>query len=500
MQTLELPRNIEELTTSELVRYRELLKSVLQRERCISILSYEPHRKQLLFHKSQAKIRAIFGGNQSGKTYGGGAEFFMHMLKQYPSWYPKENRCPEGKILKGRIGAADFQKGVNEVIIPEIEKWVDTSMLAKKPTRNTIGVPVKYHLKNGNQFDIMTYEQKLEQFEGWQGDIAWFDEPPPRDRYIATLRGLITRKGKIWLTLTPLKEPWLFDEIYSSTSPDTFCITVDMIDNPYLDTNEINKFSDSIIDDATREARIHGKFKHLTGLIYNEFSIDSHVIDPIKVKPTWTRYFAIDPHPRTPTMCLWLAVDENENLFIYDELWLKDMSIRQIAMAIKAQEGKVSPQFRFIDPALDKEDALMGGVNVRKELMRYGIACQRANNDIHLGIDRVRDVLRVDYLPLTGNVSPRLHVCKHCEHTIYEFTHYMWGEYLTRPESHEKMNKPKKIKDHAMDCLRYILNAEPRYMIFNKEKRELSFKGEYAKYASESEQSSSYYDLVERKL
>ncbi len=45
---------------------------------------------------------------------------------------------------------------------------------------------------------------------------CWYDEPPPRPHYIATSRGLIDNNGWSIFTLTPLKEAWIMDELFSA--------------------------------------------------------------------------------------------------------------------------------------------------------------------------------------------------------------------------------------------------------------------------------------------
>lgn len=456
------------------------------------------------FHQSPAKIRAIFGGNRSGKTTAGVVEFMMHMTGEYPDWYPKENRYPTDKPLKGRIAAQDFQKGVNEVILPTIDEWVDStvggSFIAKK-YRNPIGIPVKWELKNGRIFDILTYEQATEQFEGWKGDIAWFDEPPPRDKYIATLRGLVDRQGRCWLTLTPLKQPWIYDEIYESDSPDIFTITMDIMENPTLSESYIKDIFSKAMDENEREARLHGKFKHLSGLVFKEFDPDVHIAEISRIRAYWTRFFAIDPHPRTPTACLWLAVDEHEGLWVYDELWMDGMSLPQMAQAIKAQEAGVTPDRRLIDPAMDKTDVTAGGFNVRKELMKHGIYCSRANNSFDLGISHIRDGLKPEYSHLYGKSIPRLRISRNCPRLIYEFQHYLWDEYTMRPEDHSEKQKPKKKNDHFLDCLRYILNARPMFRKVEQEE-DIVYTGEYTKYptirrAKTEGIKTGYHDLIE---
>jgi len=276
------------------------------------LLLYEPMPKQDLFHKSPANRRALFGGNRVGKTVAGGMEFLFHLTGQYPDWYPEEGRF-KGSI-KGRIIAKDFQKGVGEVVTPFLEEWLDDSIIARR-IKNPMGIPTKYQLKNGSVFDILTHEQSTEQFEGWRGHVAWFDEPPPRDKYVATLRGLVDYSGRHWLTLTPLTQPWIYDEVYTNPDPQTFCVTIDIRENTYLSESAIKEFENSLTHEE-KEARLHGKFMHLSGLIYKEFTTETHVIEPPVIKPHWSRYMAIDPHERTPTAVLWVAVDEKDNHFL----------------------------------------------------------------------------------------------------------------------------------------------------------------------------------------
>lgn len=463
------------------------------------LLYYEPHPKQLEFHLSKANIRAIFGGNRSGKTTCGGEEFLFHVTGMYPEWYPEDMRF-QGPVI-GRIACKDFQKAAGGVIIPFLNEWLDPALI-KKITRNPIGVPVKYELKNGSSFDILTYEQSTEQYEGWRGHIFWADEPIPRDKWIATLRGLVDFRGRAWLTLTPLTQPWIYDDIYNSNDPNVFVVTTDIRDNPHLSEDAIKDFEASLTPEE-KEARIHGRFLHLTGLIYKEFNPSMHIIEPFQIPKHWTKYFCIDPHPRTPTACLWLAADPHGKLWIYDELWLDSMNLEQIAHAIHAQEQSGVPLIRFIDPAMDKDNELAGGFNTRKELMRYGIFTSRANTDPDLGRNRIKQALLPKFETTAGMEIPLLRVMRNCEQTIYEFTHYIWDEYRRGSDDLDPKQRPKKKNDHFMDCLKYIMNADPHFHNPKEnEEGELVYKGEYTKHPTtvyKGQGGTNYHDLVERK-
>jgi len=464
------------------------------------LLYYQPHAKQEEFHTATTGIRAIFGGNRSGKTTCGGMEFLFHITGMYPDWYPEEMRF-DGPVI-GRIACKDFQKAAGGVIIPFLEEWLDPAIIKKK-TRNPIGIPVKWELKNGSVFDILTYEQDTEQYEGWKGHIFWGDEPIPRDKWIATLRGLVDFRGRAWLTLTPLTQPWIYDDIYNANDPNVKVVTTDIRDNPHLSEAAIQDFERSLTPEE-KEARIHGRFLHLSGLIYKEYNPNIHVIEPFQIKDHWTRYFCIDPHPRTPTACLWLAVDPQENYWIYDELWLDGMTIDQVASAIHAQEAGRLPQLRFIDPAMDKDNELAGGFNVRKELMKYGIFTSRANTDTDLGRNRIKQALMPKYSTVAGCEMPRLRIMRNCTQTNYEFTHYIWDEYARGRDDIDPKQRAKKKNDHFMDCLKYIMNADPHFMNNEDDNEpELVYKGEYSKFPTEQYksggQSKSYHDLVQER-
>ncbi len=452
--------------------------------------------KQHSFHTSPCITRAIFGGNRSGKTTCGGLEFLFHITGLYPDWYPKESRM-RGPI-RGRIIAKDFQKGVGEVIIPFLEEWLDNS-LVKRMQRNPMSIPIKWWLKNGSVFDILTHEQSTEQFEGWKGHIAWFDEPPPREKYIATLRGLVDFKGRNWMTLTPLTQPWIYDDIYTKSDPEICVVTTDIRDNVHLSESAIKEFEKSLTEEE-KEARIHGRFLHLTGLIYKEFDPNIHIYTGCEIQKHWTRYMAIDPHERMPTAVLWLAVDEKENHYIYDELWLKDMDIEQIAYAIHCQEGTDDVRIRLIDPHADKDNVAAGGFNFRKELMRHGVFCQRANSDPMLGKARIRQALTPRFSSILKTNVPQLRISRNCTQTIYEFQHYVWDNYRRNKDEYGLKEQPLKKNDHFMDALRYIYNFQPRYIPqeHEEDEMEVEYVGEYAKYPSKQPAKGSYYSLVER--
>jgi hypothetical protein len=302
------------------------------------------------------------------------------------------------------------------------------------------------------------------------------------------------------LTLTPLTQPWIYDDIYTKADGKRiFVATVNIRDNEHLSEEAIREFEKSLTEEE-KEARIHGKFLHLSGLVYKEFDPDIHVIDPPKIKSDWTRYMAIDPHERKATAVLWLAVDPKGQHYIYDELSLKDMDIKQMAEAIHAQEGELKATVRLIDPHMDKDNAIAGGFNVRKEFMKYGVFTERANSDPMLGKARIRQNLAARWSPLLKRSVPNLFISRYCRHTIYEFQHYVWDDYRRNKDEYGPKEQVKKKNDDFMDALRYIYNHNPRYIEQeNDEEETIAWSGTYTKHPVKSAPKSGYYSLVEEK-
>ena len=312
---------------------------------------------------------------------------------------------------------------------------------------------------------------------------------------------MVDYRGRNWLTLTPLTQPWIYDEIYTKADNKTIhVVTTDIRDNPHLSEDAIKEFETKLTDEE-KEARLHGRFLHLTGLIYKQFDPSFHICEPVKVKSNWTRYFCIDPHPRTPTACVWVAVDPFGNHWVYDELWLKDADIEQVAHAIHAQEGDLPAHYRFIDPAMDKDNTLAGGFNARKELMKHGIYCQRANNDFVLGKSRIDQALKLKYVHKLQTEVPQLRIARNCVQVIFEFQHYIWADRRRNTDEFNPKEMPQKKNDHFMDCLRYIYNADPRFVDneHDEAEDEVKYAGEYTKYPTKQTvgRSSGYRSLVE---
>ncbi len=429
---------------------------------------YVPHPKQKDFHKSLHKIRGVFGGNRSGKTEMGTLEAWFHASGEYPDWYPMAGRFLNP--TRGRIIVTDYKKGANEVFEPKLQKWFPADRIVKIDRFQ--GHIVKIHIRHKSggisTMDVMTHEQDSMAFEGWSGHWAWFDEPPPREQFIATMRGLIDFRGRAWLTLTPISEPWLFDEIVGKAGDRVWFTTVDIRDNPYLNEQEIKDFEATLMPEEI-EARIHGKFIHLAGRIYKDFEPNVHCIDSMPVGwRNWPRWFVLDPADRRAHHAIWACVDPMDRIYVYDELVFKG-TIKQVSEQILLRERSagLDPEqvIRILDPNKGNTPTAATGLKLIEEFAIHGVYfTATVNDDLALGHLAVAERLHYDKnQPISASNQPRLHFLKGCTtECVRQLLSYVWDDWrgINKGTRTEK-EAPKDVNKDMPDCVRYLVVSGP---------------------------------------
>lgn len=195
-------------------------------------------------------------------------------------------------------------------------------------------------------------------------------------------------------------------------------------------------------------------------LVYPWFSRDVHVIEPFVIPDDWTIYMAIDPGLRNPTAALWAAVDPEDTVYFFDEYYMAEKVIKEHCEALKLKERGRKIYKRFIDPSSCGRNMTQKRSN-REEYSSYGIHCQPANNSLELGIDKVSGYLA----PQRDTGKPGAYFFSALVNTLDEIINYRWEEMDAGAVFKSNLSeKPMKKKDHLMDCMRYILVSEPRYI------------------------------------
>ena len=441
---------------------------------------------QVEFLNAVADTKAFFGGNRSGKTTAGAVSIGFFTTGYYPEWY-KGRKWDRPTV--GRIFAEDFTKGV-KVVTKSLKAWMPKASIVQV-RKNNQGAEVEWLIRHKDGgisfFDIMTYEQSTDSAEGASQDWIWFDEPPPRAMYIAATRGLIDTDGICLFSLTPLKEPWLFDEVYNSKNNSVFSVLCDVRHNLRrynpLSKKMIGVSEESIrkyemkLTEEERETRMHGKFRYLAGRIWKEWDRDVHTYDRSKwiagknavvvdgQPPVhWPRIMLVDPHDRNPHALVWIALDDAGDYWAYREAWLAGYLIEDVVAHIKKVEllARERIQQRIIDPNFGPKVYANRGLSVRDEFeqagrhQQYNIRFTFGDDHKELGRKAFANLLRYDASrPLSLLNHPKFYVANDMKECIHQIEHYVWDEYRSGIDRDPK-EKPKDMNTHFPDLMHYF--------------------------------------------
>jgi phage terminase large subunit-like protein len=421
-----------------------------------NIYGYEPHEKQIDFHSSPARKRLFLGGNRSGKTVGGATESVQWLTNRHP--YLETPPPP----VRGRCVSVDFVNGVEKIVKPEIARWMPAGDLYGDCWEKAFDKETRtLSLKNGSQLEFMSYDQDVDKFAGTSRHFIWFDEEPPRDIYVECLQRLIDTAGSFWITMTPVDgmSSWVYDDLYLQAREDTDIkvVEVKMEDNPHINWGEIGVLLAGLTEEEL-EARKHGKFIQIGGLIYKMFDPAKHVIDEIPIPPDWLHVAAMDHGFNNPTAWLWAAINKDGKVIIYDEYYKSGEIVRVHAKKvheINAEHGRV-PDYYVGDPSIRNVDPITG-TSVLLEYMDFGVPIVLGNNDVKAGLNRVARYL-------TGvDKKPQLYITKSCPNLIRELGRLRWAIWQSKKVKADRNPKEEQHKkdDHAADACRYLICSRP---------------------------------------
>lgn len=237
------------------------------------------------------------------------------------------------------------------------------------------------------------------------------------------------KAGPCWITTTPNGRNWLYHKreqmrIFHSRTAD----------NPYLAKEFIRSLEASYVGEFARQ-ELEGEFISLEGLVYPMFKGDTHI--QRRLSTEFQQFMlAMDEGYTNPAVILLVGIDADNRVHILKEFYERGKLQKDVVKAALSwyQEHKCS---------LSAVDSSAAGLIA--DLRDSGINAMPHKGRVLDGITQVQALLKIQ-----GDGRARLTIDPDCENTINEFESYIW-----KPEKDE----PVKESDHAMDALRYLVNA-----------------------------------------
>ena len=409
------------------------------------------HPRQIEYHTARTKIKALIGGNRSGKTAGGivddliqavDLEALPEHLKPFKRW------GLDGQPFKGRIVAPKFNENIEQVIFPTIREWVPRQQLLGASWEKAFSKQRRVlTFENGSTIQFLTFDQDIDAHAGAALHRVHFDEEPDGDKGLSLFNENYARltdyDGDFCLTMTPLFGlSWSYDRIWERRHDDNVTVVqVDSTQNPHINQDALAEFFASLTKEE-RQARKEGRFVHFAGKFYDEFTDAEHVVKGVSrdhVKDQ-TIVVGIDPGLNR-TGVVWTAFDNDNAALVFAELYPTQAVVADVAAEIKkfnAALGIEVSQY-VIDPSA-RNRATVNADAVEAAYAREGIYCTQGQNDRAAGILEVKRRLQQHTLVVSDA----------CPNLIREF-----GRYRKDPNSADEFAAVKK-DDHLLDALRYV--------------------------------------------
>ena len=434
--------------------------------------AYAPYPYQEAYHKSQARIRAYFTGNQIGKSFSAAHDDNWLATGRHPHrqwWDPP---------IHIRVAADGFQEMVKGFLVPLYRDQVcDPSELRGGSWDTGYDRDMRtIHYENGSTIQFMSFKQAdlgagPQRFAAVQLHRFRAEEHCPHHVWEENMIRLLRHGGDACICYTPiLGLTWEHDEIYEPWSKgevdpkEIECFTATMDEAPHLSLDMIEAVMRQIPDEKMREVRRRGVWMHLGGMVYAMFDRHVHFVpyDANRVQMC-TKTVIIDCHPSKPTAVLWCGVGPDGRLFAYRE-YREAKAIPEICDDVRRISGENNEDIRryLIDPNwgwVNIQEKGRGGKSVHEQYRANGIPVEMGSRDKRGRMEQVRTLLSVSPTLKRAN----LEVMRSCERLAWEFEHKRFKPQTTAMSDGDRM-KTIDEDDDLLDDIEYFVASGPRYM------------------------------------
>lgn len=315
-------------------------------------------------------------------------------------------------------------------------------------------------LKNGSLIHFQTLEDP-DQGRGQGLDWLWIDEVSElTTRHWKVISpSLADKQGVAFFTTSPRGHDWVYEELYRPALEGVegfWALRAKTSDNPIFQTPEGKAYLERARDrmgDLMFRQEYEADFVTFEGAVYGN-ALDTQILrsaDQIKqILPEWPDIASwrqvlvgLDTGADHPFGAVKLVSCE-QGLVVVGEYLERNKSFIEHATSLKLLAGSWTTKW-----AINKNER-QGSI----ELAQHGINCQKAENDVIAGIERVKSWLYAGQLFFAEPL---------CHKTVQQMKSYRWAE-NTSPRDEQKRAKEKVFKkeDELPDCLRYAVMTWPQ--------------------------------------
>lgn len=428
-----------------------------------------PHRKQVEFMRSPARFKVLTWGRRSGKSLGLALYTMLKALEKPGNYYIIAPTYTQAKqiywndLLKVNIpGAIIKETNESELYIEfqQVNYQLETAAILGydiSSDHSQAPLPSRIYLKGANNPDSL---RGVSLSGAVLDEFAFFQYA--NDTWRKIIRpALADQQGWAVFSSTPDGVHNAFFDIVELAKRRTaegskawFYSHATMLDNVSI-AHRQQEWQETK-DEYSREGKIdewvqewEAKFTTPSSLVYNEFDDQIHVINPNQIpRDNMTYAIGMDFGLKDPFAVVFVAIDKDNNWYVYDEIYLPDLPVDKMARVLHQKMGD-----RYFTRIIGDAAGAMEIASLKsKELGDYRVfvtPSKKGKDSIRNGIRELKTKLYVR--EHTG--KPKLFVGRNCSATIKEFQSYK----RLRDAFGEVSETPEDRNNHLMDALRYLI-------------------------------------------
>lgn len=428
-----------------------------------------PHAKQREMMTSPARFKALVWGRRSGKSLGIALYTMLRALEDPGNYYIIAPTYTQAKSI--------YWSDILKVMIPEAivgktdegELYIEFQKLHYKlETESILGynidsdhtesdLPSRIYLKGANNPDSL---RGVKLKGAVLDEFAFFQYA--NDTWRKIIRpALADYRGWAIFSSTPDGVHNAFFDIVEAAKraiadgkKNWFYSHSTMLENTFIahreeewEDTKTEYIRDGKIDEWVQEWE--AKFTTPSSLVYSEFDDTRHVISPQMIpRENLTYAIGMDFGLKDPFAAVFVAIDKDDNWYIYDEIYLPDLPVDKIARILHQKMGDQHFTRIIGDAAGATEIASLKSKELG-EMRVWVTASKKGKDSIRAGIRAVRTKLYIR--EETG--KPKLFVGRNCTATIKEFQSY---KHIRDPFG-QVSDTPEDKNNHLMDAIRYLI-------------------------------------------
>jgi len=231
-------------------------------------------------------------------------------------------------------------------------------------------------------------------------------------------------------------------------------------DNPYLMQTDDYYIMLASLPEVQRKQFLEGDWSAFENSSFPEFNKTTHVVDPFEIPRGWSRFRSADWGYSSNACCLWFAIDWDNNLWVYRELYTKKITADEFARKVLEAEQSEFMRYGVLDSSTWARRGDVGP-SIAETMIQEGCKWRPSDRSPKSRINGKLEIHKRLKVHEKDN-EPTLKVFSNCVNLI-----------RTLPLLPLDKNNPEDVdtnaEDHAYDALRYGCMSRPMHPSVMKE-------------------------------